>query len=107
DKVYPKRFSHVEQLRRMGASVELKGASAFIQGGERLRGEWVHASDIRAGFCLLIAGFMARGVTRLTGVEHLERGCDNVIGAFRSLGADLRLSEDLEPSRQSAQNQSL
>lgn len=96
DKVFPKRFSHVEQLRRMGANITMKGSTATIQGGAPLVGEWVHASEIRAGVCLLIAGMMAKGVTRLTGVEHLERGYEDIIGAFRQLGADLRLSEDEE-----------
>jgi len=107
DKVFPKRFSHVEQLVRMGARIDLKGSTAVIQGGEPLHGEWVHASEIRAGFCLLIAGLMARGVTRLSGVEHLERGCEDVIGAFRALGADLRLSEDKELERHLARQHSI
>lgn len=96
ERVFPKRFSHVEQLRRMGAEISMRGPTAVIQGGAPLRGEWVHASEIRAGVCLLIAGLMAKGVTRLTGVEHLERGYADIIGSFRQLGASLRLSEDVE-----------
>lgn len=93
EKVYPKRFSHVDQLRRMGATIEMKGASAFIQGGGPLRGNWVHATDIRAGVCLVVAGLMAEGTTRLTGVEHLERGYTDIIDSFRQLGASMHLVE--------------
>jgi UDP-N-acetylglucosamine 1-carboxyvinyltransferase len=91
DKVYPKRFSHVEQLRRMGASIEVRGASAFIQGGAHLQGDWVHATDIRAGVCLLIVGLMAEGTTYLTGVDHIERGYADAIESFRQLGAQIKL----------------
>lgn len=93
EKVYPKRFSHTDQLNRMGADITVRGASAYIQGGRPLTGNWVHAADIRAGVCLLIAGIMAEGKTRLTGVEHIERGYANAIDAFRSLGARMRLVE--------------
>ncbi len=91
EKVYPKRFSHIDQLIRLGADIEMRGASAFIQGGAPLRGDWVHATDIRAGVCVLIAGLMAEGTTRLTGVEHLERGYADITQAFQQLGAQVKM----------------
>jgi len=105
EKVFPKRFSHVDQLSRMGAHITLKGSTAVIQGGKPLHGEWVHASEIRAGVCLLIAGLMAKGVTRLTGIEHLERGYADIVGSFRELGAQIRLSQDVDLERQEAVRQ--
>jgi UDP-N-acetylglucosamine 1-carboxyvinyltransferase len=93
EKVYPKRFSHVEQLNRLGANVSIRNASAFIQGGAPLKGDWVHATDIRAGVSLLIAGLMAEGVTKLTGVDHIERGYADAIRSFCKLGARMRLEE--------------
>lgn len=93
DRVYPKRFSHIEQLRRLGADVHVKSGSAFIQGGAPLRGNWVHATDIRAGVCLLIAGLMAEGTTWLTGVDHIERGYADAVASFQSLGATISLEE--------------
>lgn len=90
EKVYPKRFNHVQQLNRMGANIKIRGASAFIQGNTRLRGEIVHATDVRAGVCLLLAGFIAEGTTRITGVEHIDRGYADVVAAFRSLGGKIR-----------------
>ncbi|RAV20566.1 UDP-N-acetylglucosamine 1-carboxyvinyltransferase [Paenibacillus contaminans] len=93
DKVYPNRFNHVPQLRRMGAEIQVRRGSAFIQGGMPLKGAFVHVSDVRAGTCLLIASLIAEGTTIITGVDHIERGYEDVIGQFRSLGADLTLHE--------------
>lgn len=93
DKVYPERFNHVPQLRRMGAVIDVRGGSAFIQGGMPLRGSLVHASDVRAGTCLVLAGLAAEGRTVITGIEHIERGYEDVIGLFRQLGAPIVLQE--------------
>jgi UDP-N-acetylglucosamine 1-carboxyvinyltransferase len=94
DKVYPERFNHVPQLRRMGARIEVRGGSAFIQGGQPLQGAHVHASDVRAGTCLLLAGLTAEGKTLISGVEHIERGYEDAIGMFRSLGAKISLLDE-------------
>ncbi|ALS22916.1 MULTISPECIES: UDP-N-acetylglucosamine 1-carboxyvinyltransferase [Paenibacillus] len=93
EKVYPNRFNHVPQLRRMGAEIEVRGESAFIRGGRPLAGNWVHATDVRAGTSLILAGLTAEGCTRITGVEHVERGYEDVIGSFRSLGARISLRD--------------
>ncbi|WP_199613787.1 UDP-N-acetylglucosamine 1-carboxyvinyltransferase [Paenibacillus alkalitolerans] len=93
DRVFPKRFAHVPQLRRLGAEIELRKESAFIRGGLLLQGGWVHATDVRAGTCLLLAGLAAEGSTWITGVEHIERGYEDVIGSFRSIGAKLSMRE--------------
>ncbi|MCL6457402.1 MAG: UDP-N-acetylglucosamine 1-carboxyvinyltransferase [Gorillibacterium sp.] len=94
EKVYTERFNHVPQLKRMGAHIDVRRGSAFIQGGTPLTGSHVHASDVRAGTCLIMAGLIAEGTTRITGIEHIERGYENVIGLFRELGACLSYSED-------------
>lgn len=96
DKVYPERFNHVAQLRRMGARIDVRSGSAFIQGGLPLKGSHVHASDVRAGTCLLLAGLGAEGTTYISGVEHIERGYEDAIGIFQSLGAKVSLMN--EPS---------
>lgn len=93
DRVFPKRFAHVAQLRRLGAEIELRHESAFIRGGLKLDGGWVHATDVRAGICMVMAGLTAEGYTRMTGVEHIERGYEDVIGSFRSIGAKLSMHE--------------
>ncbi|WP_336785720.1 UDP-N-acetylglucosamine 1-carboxyvinyltransferase [Paenibacillus sp. MMO-177] len=93
ERVYPMRFAHVPQLRRLGADIELRKESAFIRGGNPLQGGWVHATDVRAGTCLLLAGLAAEGSTYMTGVEHIERGYEDVIGSFRAIGAKLSIHE--------------
>lgn len=93
DKVYPARFNHVPQLKRMGANIKVKNGSAFIQGGTPLTGSFVHASDVRAGTCLILAGLAAEGKTVITGVDHIERGYEDAISLFRSLGARISIHE--------------
>lgn len=91
DRVYPMRFNHVEQLRRMGADIEAMNGTARINSFRKLTGTWVHAGDIRAGTALVLAGLMADGTTRITGVEHIERGYEDIVRDFRQLGADISL----------------
>jgi UDP-N-acetylglucosamine 1-carboxyvinyltransferase len=93
DRVFPKRFAHVEQLRRLGAEIELRQENAIIRGGLPLQGGWVHATDVRAGTCLLLAGLAAEGSTYITGVEHIERGYEDIIASFQSIGAKLSMRE--------------
>lgn len=95
DRVYPERFNHVPQLRRMGAQIDVRSGSAFIQGGRPLTGSHVHASDVRAGTCLMLAGMIAEGTTYISGVEHIERGYEDVIGMFRTLGAKVSFVQEL------------
>lgn len=97
EQIYPNRLGHIAQLRRMGAAVETRGSSILVRGGAPLSGNWVHASDIRAGTCLMLAAMAAEGTTTITGVHHIERGYENAIDAFRSIGASIWL-ERLSPA---------
>lgn len=92
--IYPNRFSHVPQLTRLGAEIERRNATAFIKGGHALYGADVHATDVRAGFSLLIAAMMAEGTTRIYDIEHMERGFDDLVGQFTSIGAKLSIVEE-------------
>ncbi|WP_058304352.1 UDP-N-acetylglucosamine 1-carboxyvinyltransferase [Gorillibacterium timonense] len=94
EKVYPERFSHVPQLKKMGARIDVRRGSAFIQGGAPLTGGIVHASDVRAGTSLIMAGLVAEGKTMIGGTEHIERGYEDVISLFNQLGANLRYTEE-------------
>ncbi len=88
DRIYPKRFNHCDQLNRMGADIAVKNGIARINSHRHLTGTWVHAGDIRAGTALVLAGLMADGTTRITGVEHIERGYEDIVRDLRLLGAD-------------------
>ncbi|MCK9907361.1 UDP-N-acetylglucosamine 1-carboxyvinyltransferase, partial [Frankia sp. Cpl3] len=69
DNIYGFRFRHVDELRRMGANLKVEGRSAVIEGGYKLLGAKVVATDLRAGAALVIAGLVTNGQTELEGVE--------------------------------------
>ncbi len=94
ENVWEGRFRHLEELERMGTQARVEGRTAVIEGVSRLTGAPVHATDLRAGAALLLAGLMAEGETVLTGLEHIERGYEDPVGKLRSLGADVRLVQD-------------
>lgn len=92
--IYERRFKHLDELRQMGADIKQEGQSAIINGVERLTGARVVASDLRAGAALIIAGLMARGTTEVAGVEHIERGYEDVTAKFSQLGATIACVEE-------------
>ncbi|MEC1500684.1 UDP-N-acetylglucosamine 1-carboxyvinyltransferase [Bacillus sonorensis] len=87
DTIYSARFKHIDELRRMGASMKVEGRSAIITGPVSLQGAKVKASDLRAGACLVVAGLMADGITEITGLEHLDRGYSKLEEKLTNLGA--------------------
>ncbi|MGH7641563.1 MAG: UDP-N-acetylglucosamine 1-carboxyvinyltransferase [Candidatus Dormibacteria bacterium] len=89
--LFENRFQHVEQLRRLGAEITLKGRSAMIRGGVPLRGAELSISDIRSGAALVIGALCSQGASRLTGVHHLDRGYEDLVGKLTGLGANLQL----------------
>ncbi|QQE78759.1 UDP-N-acetylglucosamine 1-carboxyvinyltransferase [Alicyclobacillus sp. SO9] len=93
ESVFENRFMHVPELQRMGAQIQLEGRTALIEGVQKLSGTQVRASDLRAGAALVIAGLMAEGETEITGLNHIDRGYDNLVGKFKRLGAKIRRLE--------------
>jgi UDP-N-acetylglucosamine enolpyruvyl transferase len=92
--IYERRFRHVDELRQMGADIRLEGQSAIITGVPSLTAARVNASDLRAGAALIVAGLMARGTTEISGVEHIERGYEDVAGKCSRLGATIGCVEE-------------
>ncbi|GIO07443.1 UDP-N-acetylglucosamine 1-carboxyvinyltransferase 2 [Brevibacillus reuszeri] len=90
DNIYSSRFRHVDELRRMGATLKVEGRSAVIEGGVKLNGAKVVASDLRAGAALFIAGLATSGTTELEGLDHIDRGYENLVGKLQALGADVQ-----------------
>ncbi|MBD3921805.1 UDP-N-acetylglucosamine 1-carboxyvinyltransferase [Paenibacillus sp. PR3] len=89
DYIYGNRFKHVPELALMGANIRVEGRSAIIEGGP-LSSAKVHATDLRAGAALVIAGLTVKdGITEVTGVEYIDRGYDNLVENLRRLGADI------------------
>ena len=90
DTIYPARFKHIDELRRMNANTRLEGNTAIIQGPSKLEGAIVTASDLRAGAALVLAGMLAKGETEIHDIYHIERGYSSLIEKLVSLGADIR-----------------
>lgn len=94
--IFENRFMHVDELRKMGANIQAEGRNAFITGVPKLHGAAVRATDLRAGAALIIAGLAAEGETTVSDLYHLDRGYEDLIGKFQSLGADIRRIDDGE-----------
>ena len=89
ENLYPGRFRYVEELQRLGADIRTDGHHAVVRGVPRLSGAPVRAPDIRAGAALVVAGLAAEGETTVTGVHHVDRGYDDLVGRLQVLGADI------------------
>ena len=87
ESVWDNRFRYAEQLTRMGAKIHVDGKTAIIEGVPSLKGAPIRADDLRAGAAMMIAGMVATGVTEIEEIYHIERGYENVVEKFRSLGA--------------------
>lgn len=87
ENLYPGRFRYVEELSKLGADIRTDGHHAIVRGVERLRGAAVVAPDIRAGAALVVAGLVAEGRTVISGIDHIDRGYDDIVGRLRGLGA--------------------
>ena len=96
--VWENRFRYSDELRRMGAHIQVDGKVAVIEGVEKLTGAPVRASDLRAGAALVIAGLAAEGTTEIEEIGYIERGYEDIVEKLRKLGADIsRVSFDAVP----------
>lgn len=92
--VFENRFMHVDEFKKMNAKIRIDGRSAIVTGGAKLSGTKVSATDLRAGAALILAGLVADGYSEIYELEHIDRGYENILGKYVSLGADIvRLNE--------------
>jgi len=89
ENIFPQRYMHVAELKRMGAHVDLEGPTAVIQGVDHLLGAPVMASDLRASAALVLAGLKADGVTEVSRVYHIDRGYEHLDEKLSELGAEI------------------
>ncbi len=87
--IFENRFMHVPELARMGANINVHGASAMIRGVERLKGAPVMATDLRASVSLVLAGLAAEGETLVNRIYHLDRGYEAVERKLSACGANI------------------
>lgn len=97
--VWDSRYRYVEELRRMGAKIQVDGKTAVVEGVSSLTGAPVRACDLRAGAAMVIAGLAANGITEVEDVSHIERGYEHIIEKLTALGADIKRVEvpDIPP----------
>ncbi len=88
--IYYDRFTHVAELRRLGADIRLDGATATVFGVEKLQGAPVMATDLRASAALVLAGIAAEGTTTINRVYHIDRGYEGIEAKLVALGAHIR-----------------
>ncbi len=88
--VFPQRFMHVSELKRMGADIAIEGATARITGVPKLSGAPVMASDLRASAALVLAGLVAEGTTEVHRVYHIDRGYESIDEKLMGLGAEIQ-----------------
>ena len=87
--IFENRFMHVSELNRMGARINVHGASAIVRGVTGLSGAPVMATDLRASLSLILAGLAAQGETIVNRVYHLDRGYEAVEQKLAACGADI------------------
>lgn len=87
--VFENRFQHLEEMRRMNASIRIEGNSAWIKGPADLQGAEVVATDLRAAAALVLAGLRAKGITRVSNLKYLDRGYYEFHKKLKALGADI------------------
>jgi UDP-N-acetylglucosamine 1-carboxyvinyltransferase len=87
--IFDRRFSHVNELLRLGAAIEVQGDKAIVKGKTPLSGAEVKATDLRASASLILAGLVAEGETVLNEIEHLDRGYEKIEEKLRDLGVSI------------------
>jgi UDP-N-acetylglucosamine 1-carboxyvinyltransferase len=87
--IFENRFMHVNELLRLGASIQVDGHTAIVQGVDKLSGATVMATDLRASASLVIAGLVAEGETVVDRIYHLDRGYDRMERKLAGVGADI------------------
>ena len=91
--IFENRFMHVQELRRLGARIDIEGNTAVVHGVDRLDGAAVMATDLRASASLVIAGLVAQGETMVDRIYHLDRGYEGLERKLSGLGARIRRAE--------------
>lgn len=92
--IYENRFQNVPYLNKLGANIEIAGKKIHIKGKTELVGTTVEATDLRAGACLVLAGLLASGTTKVANIEHVLRGYENIVQKLTDVGADIKLKEE-------------
>ncbi len=99
--VWNSRYRYVDELKRMGASIQVDDKTAVVEGVDHLTGAPIQAYDLRAGAAMVIAALAAQGESEITGVQYIERGYEDIVEKLRSIGADIRAVEEPDETLES------
>ena len=94
ESVWASRFKYVDELKRMGAHIQVDGKVAIIEGINHFDGAPIQACDLRAGAAMVIAALAAQGTTEISNIQYIERGYEDIVGKLRAVGADIRVVEE-------------
>lgn len=92
--IYERRAGHFPELVKMGAKIDYTNTCADFEGPCELKGTEVSASDLRAGAALIIAGLIAEGTTKISNIEHILRGYEDLVLKLSGVGADIKIIEE-------------
>ena len=100
--VWSSRYRYVDELKRMGANIQVDDKTAVVEGVDHLTGAPIQAYDLRAGAALVIAALAAQGQSEISNVQYIERGYEDIVSKFRALGADIRAVDEPEERESTA-----
>ena len=98
ENIFENRFRHVQELRKLGAKIDVEGRVAVVEGVESLKAAHVYAPDLRGGAALIVAGLAAQGVTEIENVRLIDRGWQDIEKSLSALGADIVRTYESETS---------
>ena len=96
ENIFENRFRHVQELRKLGAKIDVEGRVAVVEGVESLKAAHVYAPDLRGGAALIVAGLAAQGVTEIENVRLIDRGWQDIEKSLSALGADIVRKDESE-----------
>ena len=94
ESVWNSRYQYVDELKRMGAHIQVDDKTAVVEGVDHLTGAPIQVCDLRAGAAMVIAALAAQGQSEISCVQYIERGYEDIVEKLRALGADIRSVED-------------
>lgn len=93
ENIFENRYKYTQELNKMGAKITVEGKSAIIRGARKLYGANVNATDLRGGASLVLAGLVAKGITKIGDIDYILRGYENLDEKLRKLGANIEIEK--------------
>lgn len=93
ENIFENRYRYVAELKRMGAKITIEGKTAIVKGVRKLSGAKVKSTDLRGGACLVLAGLSAKGSTKVSNIEYILRGYEQLDKKLKHLGAQIIIEE--------------